>query len=188
MAHPRRAHLIPGLKKMLGKDVPVVFDRKNDIWDTCRRAWLAQDMSCDYAVVIQDDCIATKNFKKKAESILSKHNGDFVFSFFAGQMLKSRIIRAKNHKQDHIVSGMIFNEVAICMQTKHINSMVKYCDDMQSTTDQNITRWARLKRIKILYPIPSLIDHKDDEPSIFREVYNRPNPNKPRKAVIFDEK
>lgn len=180
MAHPSRAKYIPYLKEMLG-DVPVVFDEKNNIWDTCRRAWLAHDFDCEYGVVIQDDALITSNFREKAEKLLTE---DFIYSFYTGYMLENRVKVAEAHGKDHIISGMIFNEIALCMKTVRIKSMVKFCDERKADTDQEIVKWARQKNLKILYPIPSLVDHRDEE-SIYRSNYGKPQVDRERKAIRF---
>lgn len=180
MAHPSRAKYIPYLLERLG-DVPVIYDRKNDIWDTCRRAWLAIDKAAEYGLVVQDDAIVCSNFRERAEACL---DGDFVYSFFAGYLLRDRIRHAEAKGRGYVESGQIFNEIAICMRTKHIDRMVKFCDDMQAKTDQDISKWARLRRLKVRYPIPSLIDHRDEE-SLYQKNYNRPGYSRPRKAVRY---
>lgn len=180
MLHPKRAKFIPYLKEKLG-DIPIIIDTKNNLWDTCRRAWLAQDMTCEYGVVIQDDAIICDDFKNKAEALLKD---DLVYSFFAGYMLQDAITKAEAKNEKHIDKGMIFNEIALCMKTKHIPQMVKYCDDRNATNDQEITKWAKLKGLKIRYPIPSLIDHRDEE-SIYRENYNIPKAPRERKAFRY---
>lgn len=186
MAHPKRKAFIPYLVERLGKDTKVVYDRKNNVWDTCRRAWLAQDRTCEYGVVIQDDAIVCNNFRKRAGKILSSQQGDFIFSFFAGQMMGARINRALKQGKNFVTSGMIFNEVALCMKTEYIDAMVKWCDERNAQTDQEIGRWARMKRLSIFYPIPSLIDHRVGE-SIYRKVYNKPMPDKQRTAFLYEE-
>lgn len=181
MAHPKRKKYIPYLQKMLGEDTKIVFDRKNNIWDTCRRAWLAHDMDSEYAVVIQDDAIICKQFRKRAEAVL---NDDAVYCLYAGRHLRLRIESALRKNETFVRSARILNEVAICIRTEHIPEMVKFCDEMHSQTDQNITKWATKKRLPILYPIPSLVDHREGE-SLYRKIYNKPLPTVSSKAVIF---
>jgi hypothetical protein len=100
-------------------------------------------------------------------------------------MVGSRIDRALRKGEDFFESGMIFNEVALCMKTEHIKDMVRFCDEKQTETDHEIANWARMKRLKIRYPIPSLIDHRDDVESIYRSNYNLPKADKPRKAYLY---
>lgn len=184
MAHPSRAHLIPYLKEKLG-DVPVIFDTKNNLWDTCRRAWLAHDMSCEYGVVIQDDALVTENFREKAERVLT---GNFLYSFYLSSFLVSRVNIAKKRGIDHVRSAMIFNEVALCMKTKDIKKMVKFCDDRGAQNDHEIGRWAKSLLKQICYPIPSLVSHRDDIESIYKKVVGQPQPTRERKALEFYEK
>ncbi len=180
MAHPTRAKFIPYLKEKLG-DVPVVYDEKNNIWDTCRRAWLAHDLSAEYALVIQDDAIICDNFIEQAETALKE---DHIYSFFAGKLLASRIRYAMKNKQNVVFAGMIFNEIALCMLSSRVKDMVHFCDDRQARTDQEIARWARLRKLQVCYPIPSLVDHRDGK-SIYTKNYNRPKPIRPRKAYFY---
>lgn len=182
MAHPARAEHVQSIKDMLGEDVFVAWDRYNNVWDTCRRAWLGHDMNSEYAVVIQDDAIITSNFREKAEKILQ---GDYVYSFYSGEQLRPRIESAEQKGEDKVINGMIMNEVAICIPTKYIEEMVDFCDRKDADTDKEITIWAKNKRFKIWNTIPSLVDHKN-LPSIFRKVYNYPPKEYERKAVRFE--
>ena len=180
MAHPERQEWAKALSQKL--QAPIVYDRVNNIWDTCRRAWLsAVSVGAEYTLVLQDDAIVCDEFRERAEALLQE---DLMYSFFAGHLLESRIKNAERKGQTYVESGQIFNEVALCMRTEHIESMVKFCDEREAKTDQEISRWARLKRLKIRYPLPSLVDHRDGE-SIFQRVYNRPPWKRPRKAVRY---
>jgi len=180
MAHPERQQMAKELSQQL--QAPIVYDRINNIWDTCRRAWLSQvSVGAEYTLVLQDDAIVCKDFRERAEALLQE---DKIYSLFAGHLLASRIKHALNKGVDFVESGMIFNEVALCMRTEHIEAMVAFCDERQATTDQEITKWARLRHMKIRYPIPSLVDHRDGD-SIFQRNYNRPSWNRPRKAVKY---
>lgn len=133
MAHPSRADLIPALQKAIGGDVPVVFDEKQNVWDTCRRAWLAHDMSAEYGLVIQDDAIVCDNFRERAEAILNRQERDFITAFYVGKQGANRINQAIRNGEDHFIAGFIYNEVALCMKTKHIERMIKFCDDRSET-------------------------------------------------------
>ncbi len=183
MAHPERAQYIPYLQEKLGKDIAVVYDEKNNIWDTCRRAWLAHDPEAEYHVVIQDDAIVCNNFRELAEARLTR---DCVYSFYAGKLLKTQIDIARRNKKDYVFNSFIFNEIALCMKTEHIADMVKFCDEKMADTDQQIGKWAAKNRKGIIYTIPSLIDHRDEE-SLFYRNYKKPQNLKTRKAYLFHE-
>lgn len=185
MAHPDRAALIPALQQAIGGDVPVVFDEKQNVWDTCRRAWLAHDRAADYSLVIQDDAIVCKDFRKKAIAVLEAQSKEYMTAFYAGGMAKPRVRHALMRGDDHFVSAMIFNEVALCIPTKHIEEMVKFCDDRDAVNDHLIQKWLQLRRIKVWYPVPSLVDHRTDTVSIYRSNLEREDADVPRSAIAF---
>jgi hypothetical protein len=187
MAFHTREPFFNYLKGVFGDDVPfAIDDGSKGIWKNCSDAWRLYDPKAEYHIVIQDDAIIGKDFFSKVMDIITKKekDGDFIFSFYADQMMGAKVTAARNRKRDCVISGMIFNEVALCMKTKHISDMIKWCDERGSETDQDIWKWAHLRRIKILYPIPSLIDHRPGE-SIFRERYNKPKQKKERKAFWY---
>lgn len=185
MAHRKREAWALDLAEEL--EAPVVFDQVNNVWDTCRRAWLSQaDEPTEYTLVLQDDAIVVPDFRRRAEAFIEKHEsaGDFIFSFYAGSQLGSRIDAARKSGEDYVQAGFIFNEIALCMKTSHIRSMVKFCDDREAKNDQQITRWATIARLKVLYSIPSIVNHRAGV-SIYRANEGRPNPEEERKAYFY---
>ena len=180
MAHPERKDWAEELSQQL--NAPIVYDQKNNIWDTCRRSWLSMvDSESEYSLVLQDDAILCTDFINIAEKVL---NRDLIYSFYAGNLLAGRLKQAQSQGDDILITNMIFNEVAICMPTKYISEMIEYCDKREATTDQEIGKWARQRGIKICNTIPSLVDHRDTD-SIFRRNYKLEPYKKPRRAVIF---
>lgn len=184
MAHPDRAHFIPYLQERLGGDIPVVYDEKQNIWDTCRRAWLTIDRSAEYGLVIQDDAIVCNGFERKAKRRLKE---DAIYSFYAGDLLRTRITRAVRQGENEVRTNHIYHEIALAMKTKRIEEMVRFCDEREAQDDHEIDRYARREGLEIIHTIPSLIDHRDDE-SIYRREYNVEMRHKPRKAVLYDDK
>ena len=189
MAHPRRSQFVPYLLKRLGHSTPVIYDQKSNIWDTCRRAWLAgleaaQENGASHVAVVQDDALVCDGFRKQAEDFIAKHPGEYVYSFYAGKMLATRIREARRKRRDYVEGGFIFNEVALCLSVDVIERMVAYCDERGATTDQDITKWMKTARHTVLYSVPSLIDHRDTE-SLYEEIYKKPKFSKPRKAFLY---
>lgn len=183
MAHPSREKIIPELQARLFNDT-IVWDEKNDIWDTCKRAWLAVDRRYKYGLVIQDDALVVDNFNIRAEIVLKE---DCVYSLYLSSLLRNNVNIAKIKKLDFVTSTMILNEVAICIPTKYIDEMIKYCDDHGATNDQYIGKWAKQKFGKVIYPIPSLVSHRDNIESIYYKNTGREQPTKERKAIEFYE-
>src|SRR5690554_7753472 len=106
MAHPDRAYLIDSLyKKLLPIESKVVWDEKNNIWDTCRRAWLTHDAQSDYHLVIQDDALIGKLFHFRLMKLLEP-GLDVIYSLYLGNRKRFHeavkpIIRAGGRSEEH---------------------------------------------------------------------------------------
>ena len=62
MAHPKRAAQVEGILAQLDrKDVEVVWDERENRWDTGRRSMLAYDPRCSHHAVIQDDVLVCRD-------------------------------------------------------------------------------------------------------------------------------
>lgn len=179
MAHPRRRQWAESLGRQL--KAPVVYDERSNVWDTCRRAWLAQDKKAEYGVVIQDDAIVCRDFKRRASKLL---RGEPMYNFYLTHLFLNRAERAEREGAEYVVSGAVMNEIALCIRMELVDSMIQFCDERGADTDQLIGRWAQWHRHRILYPIFSLIDHRDEE-SIYNQNYGRAVPSRPRRCVRF---
>lgn len=166
MAHESRAEFFPYLKEKLG-DVPFFVDTKElklGTWGNARRAWLAYDPSADYHVVIQDDAIICEGFKEKAERFIREYQwkGVHAFNFFYGNRIGKNSERWEGINTGRIIKLRNAWGVAVCMETALIPEMVAECDKMEKIPqdDVRISRFLFSRRRKVVYPIPSLIDHR----------------------------
>lgn len=180
MAHPDRREMAEALSASLG-DVPIVYDRKNNVWDTCRRAWLSIDSTAEYGLVLQDDTLPCRDFISRAEALL---NGRFVYNFFIHSGFGARVQVARDKGDDYFIMPSIYGEIALCMPTKYILSMVKYCDRRGAQADTLISSWARDNKIRIRYPIPALVDHRIGE-SLFQKFSGKPQHKNPHQSCCF---
>lgn len=159
MAHPSRAEYIPYLKEHLG-DVPVAWDEKQDIWDTCRRAWLLHDPEADFHFVIQDDAIIGRDFHERLQKLVQ--NGDFVYNLYIGRpRFKAHILKIKERGGDRMIRSNIHHEIALGFPTKYIKEMVEHCDNAGATSDRFINGYVNKKKLKVFFPLPSLINHRN---------------------------
>lgn len=180
MAHPDRREMAMLLSFELG-GAPIVWDRKNNVWDTCRRSWEAIDKTAEYGLVIQDDAIVCQDFRSRAEALLT---GDYIYNFFilsgSGPLVDKRLSEGKTN----FFKVSIYGEVALCMKIKHINSMINYCERKGAKTDTVISSWAIHNHIRVCYPIPSLVDHREGE-SIFQRNQGLAQREKPHHSYCF---
>lgn len=162
MMHPDREKFKPYLLDKLG-DVPVVMDTKNSIWDTCQRAWAEFDPTADYHVVIQDDALVCDDFKEKAEAFLDTVEPDQPVSFYLGY--RGNLIRKidESIERGYLEISRLHFGVAICLPTSMIKEMLEFGKNTklpEHLDDTRIKAYLANKKKTVIYPVPSLIDHR----------------------------
>lgn len=192
MAYAGRSAWFPYLRERLG-DVPFAIDEPKGepghvgVWTNCRRAWEMHDPSADYHVVIQDDAIVCDRFQERAEAFIELHHHDGecrAFNFYYGNKTALMDDARKGMKQGFVVRSTPFWGVAICMPTKTIAQMLRFCDQFEGVRqdDERIKRFIKSRGMKIYYPMPSLIDHRTGKTSLVGD------PGQFRRAFAFVDK
>ena len=179
MAHPSRQIFFGYLRDTIGDcTIPISVDDGCGIIENNRRAWKMYDPKADFHVVIQDDAIPCKNFKEKAEKILTDKS--MAYNFYFGNRQKYKYLAELGMKKGHIISRWTSWGVAICLPTKIIPEMLEYTKTLKSRHDDTrIGFFLKQKGIKIYFPMPSLVDHRTGENSLVGDPSNR------RKAWYF---
>lgn len=156
MAHPKRREWAEELSEKL--ECPIIWDEKNNVWDTCRRSWLsALEEDSDYCLVIQDDAVLCTNFDEKLIELL------FDNQFPAYQLYYGNDKRKK--LKDSIIKGFKWGEmmwgVAIMLRTELVGEMIRFGDSHPAWQDDvKIKHFLRSKGIKTAFPVPGLVDHR----------------------------
>lgn len=171
MAHEKRAAFIPELQARLDREVPVIWDEKNDRWDTGARAMRAYDPEASHHLVIQDDAVLTANLIAGVERALEyvPSPEKTPLALYLGRnkpfrhtmnvvATKSEQLQASWVKMTQIHWG-----VGIVFPTNLIDEMVTWCDTRSEIPnyDRRISRWVGHKHLDVYYPWPSLVDHRD---------------------------
>ena len=138
-------------------------------------------MNAEYGLVVQDDALVCNNFYERVEPLLK---GDYIYQLYAGSRMRFKLSQALKAGRRMILDTTIFNELALCMKTRHIASMISYCDARHPVNDRVIQAFARRRRLFVCTPIPSLFDHRDG-PSIYRMNRELPTANEVRRAAYF---
>jgi len=167
MAHPSREKFFPYLQERLG-DIPISVDTGKGIWDNCKRAWQASEIEkAEYHLVLQDDAIICHDFRKKAEEILSV--GHRAYSFYFGNRQRFRRLAQKGLKEGHILGGLNWG-LAVCLRADLIKQMIRFGDRTNlKQDDARIQKFLSKNKIKVYYPMPSLIDHRTGEQSLVND-------------------
>ena len=162
MAHPDRSAFIPTLQSRLGSQVPVIFDQKNDRWDTGRRSLLAYDPDATHHLVIQDDALPaphlllglTRWIPRLPESALCLYSGNI-------RHFRS-IYRQKAKPPCFLQMRQLQWGVAVVLPTKHIPEIVEMGDSLSKigNYDMRITMWCVENALPVLYPQRCWVDHR----------------------------
>ena len=160
MMHPKRFKYLPYLVGKLG-DVRISVDKINNIWNTSRRAWLMYDSKAEYHIVIQDDAIIGKDFIKKAEAMMKE---DAIYNFYIGRpRFYHQVLKAKKEDKKFLIQRNLHHEIAFGMRTNRIDEMIKFVEKIDPDSDRCINGYVRAKKLKVIFPMPSLIDHRNED-------------------------
>lgn len=188
MAHPNRKQWVPNLQNRLG-GCDVIWDEKNSRWDTGRRALLAHDTDATHHLIVQDDAVLSKNFLNTCRAMI-KHSADFPIALYMGASsagYRRRAVAAQSKGNPWFLAAGPRWGVAVIIPIAHIPGMVEWCDADNTTEayDGKMTRYyERVLKKSCLYPIPSLVDHRevDENPSLIE------GRDANRTAFIYDGK
>jgi len=188
MAHPSRSSWVEDLQAQVPEAV-VVWDQKNNRWDTGRRSLMAFDALADWHVVIQDDCILPPNFVGMVTDAINNVPGDGPIGLYFGRTrprameTKTMFSRAIKAKASWILYPGPYWGVGIAVPTADIPHIVKYGDGLTNVGnyDLRIARYYESVKRMCNYTLPSLVEHRtENNPSL---VPGRTGGN--RKAYIY---
>lgn len=163
MAHPSRREYVEKLLAELG-DVPVAWDEKQNIWDTCRRAWLMYDRTSDFHFVLQDDVVLGRDFYTNLQSAVANGTDFCAYSLYIGKpRFATEVELARANRKSFLYKDNIHHELAIGLPSSLVLEMVEYVDKANRKEkvahDKNINSFIRSKKMPVLFPMPSLVDH-----------------------------
>lgn len=171
MAHPSRKKFFPYLFEKLG-NWPLAIDEGWGLWENAKRAWRLYDPKADYHLVIQDDALVCRNFGKRALEVLNHSEKVFrgqphLCNFYYDQMLAANSTNQDADGTEYIIRSRVHWAVAICSPVNQIEKMIQFCDQLEmKEDDEKITQFLKSAGLKVYFPIPSLIDHRTDIPSL----------------------
>jgi hypothetical protein len=167
MAHKLRRHFVPLLLPRLPGAV-VVWDEKNDRWDTGRRALLSGASNDDrWHLVIQDDALLCHNFTKQATLALTKlaernHIGPVSLYLSKTAPFASAVDAATKDDASWIVAPGPLWGVGLLIRRYIIAELVEECDTMvdEPQYDLRIAKFFARRSLFCYYSVPSLVDHR----------------------------
>lgn len=180
MAHPERALEAYQLRDSLDHPARIVFDpepvskESEQRWENGLKAWEMHDSFADYHLVLQDDAVVSWGLVDGASKALAVLGRSGFMSLFTGRARPMQteiadalsLARVEGH---HWVAipGLRWG-VAIAAPVWTIPEMLSWASKRQGVSYtarignyyQNILGW------RCWYPYPSLVDHRDELPSL----------------------
>jgi len=186
MAHPSRRSWALDLAKKL--DCEVVWDRRNNVWDTASRAWASHDPDTTHHAVIQDDAlIAHRLFDVLPEIVACRPRSLISLLTIEAKLSKQNLPRYESAVDDGSGWFWAYDGLpgcALVMPVADILPMLLQGDRMSTPhDDQKIMSYFRSRQRPAWFVIPSLAQHRnqDENPSLV-------NPNlgwRPRQSGRF---
>lgn len=151
--------------------VNIVFDNRNDEWDTGKRAWLSHKDS-DWSIVIQDDAIICDNFYVNVSRAIEKVPTKSAISFYTGtcRPYPKRVSLAAAVCESANISWIRYNTllwgVCVALPTEAIPGILESVKYVRLPYDNRIGQFFKMNSLPVYYAMPSLVDHNDELLSI----------------------
>jgi len=173
MAHPKRERFIESITSVLDAEAPIVWDEKNDRWDTGRRSMLAYDKSATHHLVVQDDAIVCRDLvaglTRAVEVVPDNPIGLYVGNVRPDQpQVYRRLHKALREDQSWLVMPGPWWGVGVCVPTHLIDAMVAWGDANTriANYDRRMAAYFARVGLKCFYTVPSLVEHRQDHQSL----------------------
>lgn len=179
MAHPSRKTHANDLKRMLDAQklyADIIWDNKNDEWDTGRRCLIA-GLQADWTIILQDDAIVAHNFADNAIQAINKAPHKTLISFYTGttKPYPAKITRAVTTAMETSASWLMFDRlcwgVGIAIKSAYIKPLMEKYDTKHIPYDEKIGAYFHYTKQPVYYCFPSIVDHRDEQ-SLVRAVHN----------------
>lgn len=167
MCHPKRRHFVDELEAQL-PEATVVWDEKNDRWDTGRRSLLAFDPRASHHLVIQDDAIVCRNLIVACERMVEFSGDERCVSLYTGKtrpyanIITPVVHKALNRGVPWIATKGPLWGPGLLLPTALIPEIVAFGDDCPvENYDRKIETYYLQHDIDCWYSIPSLVQHRE---------------------------
>lgn len=167
-AHPNRSELVTQLKEELAcpeELLNTIWDEKDDIWDTHDRAWKAVAEGATHHLVLQDDAKVCLNLLPALREAVQIAPNKPMALYFGNATTHPKIVktaaRADLIGASWIKASGTFWGVAILLPVPMIGDMLQFCTGRRETYDRRVAIWCEHHGHEVLYPWPSLVEHRD---------------------------
>ncbi len=185
MAHPSRAHAANSLALQLGQypfsDHTIIWDQKNEEWDTGYRSMHWGANKGDWHLVLQDDAIISEDLFTNIVGAIKALPTKAVVSLYTGKVrpMPERVLDAvkKAPEGSFLSHYMLMWGVGILIPSDHIEPMLEFVSDpmyRDTLYDIRIGMFYHRNHLPIYYTMPSLVDHDDSIGSLIGNQQKEP--------------
>lgn len=168
MAHRKREAWVPDLEKQLGPDTQVVWDQKNDRWDTGARSLMAFDPTKTHHLVVQDDALLPPDFVAGVLKMLRHVPDGHPVGLYYGRVrpkgleTERLVAKASQSKASFIVHNGPWWGVGIIVPTDQAAAVVNWGNNRSQIPnyDRRISRFYQSIGVDCYYTVPSLVEHR----------------------------
>jgi len=169
MAHRKRTAMANRLARRM--DIPIIWDQKNDVWETGRRALLAHDPEASHHLVLQDDAVAARGLLAECKALLAHVPDDAPVSLYMGRYrhrprqfaMKPVADAARATGASFAVFGGPWWGVGVIVPTAHIIELVEFGDanpKREANYDLRIAQFYASRDTDCWYTLPSIVEHR----------------------------
>lgn len=191
VAHTARLAQAEQLADTINADYISVDDGTLGATRNHRKVWTElATHNTQWTVVIEDDAQPVNDFRHQLNMVLAASPSPVVGLYLGHpehwqshrtlrRDLDAALTKAHNTDASFLLTHRVLHGVGTAIHTRLISDMLDHTAASHRPFDASTARWASARRMKIAFPLPSLLDHADG-PTLIKHPDS--NPRKRRKA------
>lgn len=157
------------------EDVGAVFlSMSNGNWNCEQnhlRVWryMAEHNPEPFSVVLEDDAVPCEGFREQLEQVLAVAPTPVVGLYLGTSTpphwqrpIRQAITEAEREGAHWLITHSVINAVGVAIRT----DLLPVKPPVGKPIDEALAQWAKTNGRLVGYPLPSLLDHRDEEPVI----------------------
>lgn len=143
------------------------------------RIWrhYAETLRSGWLLVVEDDALPGEDFVQRLSEVIERWP-DHLISLYLGKVyppqyqlkVQNMLFRARQKGSDHIALSALLHGVGYVLPVERIPAMLPLLENSFRPIDERIGKaWRDTAGTKVIYPIPSLVDHDETLPSLVHE-------------------
>lgn len=177
VAHSRRRREAERLSTIVGAQA-ISWDNHHQGCEANHRkawSWLAQGRPEQYSVVLEDDVVVAQDFRHQLNKVLAVAPSPLV-SLYLGQGRPPHwqpaiayAITSLTRDVCWFLGPELLSAQGYAIRTSLLPSLLNATKDTDTPIDEQISKWAKRKKITVAYTWPSIVNHREDLPPLIEQ-------------------